>query len=65
MEPLSVFSLLFNLITYNSGNDINFKMIIININQYIKLSRIFLMGHLKIIIHKILKNFKIQYFTKY
>ena len=25
MEPLSVFSLLFNLITYNSGNDINFK----------------------------------------
>ena len=25
MEPLSVFSLLFNLITYNPGNDINFK----------------------------------------
>ena len=25
MEPLSVFSLLFNLMTYNSGNDINFK----------------------------------------
>ena len=25
MEPLSVFSLLFNLLTYNSGNDINFK----------------------------------------
>ena len=25
MEPLSVFSLLFNLVTYNSSNDMNFK----------------------------------------